>query len=85
MIWRILIALILGAGILTAGLWLLKAVSGSGSTRGEGEPEDVADLAVFFVCGECGTEYQVTKVGEVTVPRHCGEPMRAERRPRNPG
>jgi len=44
----------------------------------------VADLEVFFVCGECGTEYQVTKVGELSVPRHCGEPMQAERRPRDP-
>jgi hypothetical protein len=82
-IGRILIALLLAGGILAAGLWFLKAVSGSGSPHGEGEPEDVADLDFFFVCGECGTEYQVTKVGEVTVPRHCGEPMEAERRPRH--
>ena len=45
------------------------------------EPEDVADLDVFFVCLECGTEYQVTRLGEVQVPRHCGEPMRVVRRP----
>jgi hypothetical protein len=46
------------------------------------EPEDVADLDVFFVCAECGTEFQVTRLGEVQVPRHCGEPMRVVRRPR---
>ena len=46
------------------------------------EPEDVADLDVFFVCRECGTEFQVTRLGEIQVPRHCGEPMQVVRRPR---
>jgi hypothetical protein len=46
------------------------------------EPEDVAGLDVFFVCAECGTEYQVTRIGEIQVPRHCGEPMTLVRRPR---
>jgi len=45
-------------------------------------PEDVQDLDVYFVCQECGTEYQVTRLGEVQVPRHCGEPMSVVRRPR---
>jgi hypothetical protein len=44
--------------------------------------EDVEDLDVFFVCGECGTEFQVTRLGHVQVPRHCGEPMSVVRRPR---
>ena len=44
-------------------------------------PEDIEDLDVFFVCRECGTEYQVTRLGEVQVPRHCGEPMSVVRRP----
>ena len=35
-----------------------------------------------YVCGECGTEFQVTRLGEVQVPRHCGEPMQVVRRPR---
>jgi hypothetical protein len=46
------------------------------------EAEDVEDLDVFFVCGECGTEFQVTRLSEVQVPRHCGEPMDVVRRPR---
>jgi len=83
-IWRLIVAFLMGAAILVAGLWFLKGVSGSGSPTRDAEPEDVADLDVFFVCGECGTEYQVTKVGELAIPRHCGEPMQAERRPRNP-
>jgi hypothetical protein len=44
--------------------------------------EDVQDLDVFFVCKECGTEFQVTRLGEVQVPRHCGEPMMVVRRPK---
>ena len=46
------------------------------------EPEDVIGLDVFFVCGECGTEFRVEKLGELQVPRHCGERMLVERRPR---
>jgi hypothetical protein len=46
------------------------------------EPEDVEELDVFFVCRECGTEFQVTRLGEAQVPRHCGEPMTVVRRPR---
>ena len=42
----------------------------------------MAKLDVFFVCSECGTEFQVTRLGEVQVPRHCGEPMNVVRRPR---
>jgi hypothetical protein len=46
------------------------------------EPEDVEGLDVFLVCHECGTEFQVTRIGEVQVPRHCGESMLVVRRPR---
>lgn len=49
------------------------------------EPEDVTELDVFFVCGECGTEFRVERIGELQVPRHCGEPMKVERRPRSGG
>jgi hypothetical protein len=45
------------------------------------EPEDVEDLDVFLVCVECGTEFQVTRIGETQIPRHCGEPMLVVRRP----
>jgi hypothetical protein len=44
------------------------------------EPEDVEDLAVFLVCGECGTEFRVSKLGELQIPRHCGEKMQVVRR-----
>jgi DNA-directed RNA polymerase subunit RPC12/RpoP len=36
---------------------------------------------VFFVCGECGTELKVSRLGEMQVPRHCGERMQVVRRP----
>ena len=38
-------------------------------------PEDVDDLDVYLVCGECGTEFKVSRLGELQVPRHCGERM----------
>jgi hypothetical protein len=80
---RILVAALIGLGIGWLGLKALRAVAGTaGRDRVRPEDsEDVADLAVFFVCGECGTEYQVTRLGEVQVPRHCGEPMRVVQRP----
>lgn len=45
------------------------------------EPEDVEDLDVYLVCDECGTEYKVSRLGEIQVPRHCGEKMQVVRRP----
>ncbi len=45
------------------------------------ELEDVEDLEVSFVCGECGTELRVARLGELQVPRHCGEKMQVVQRP----
>lgn len=44
-------------------------------------PEDVDDLDVFLVCGECGTELKVARLGALQIPRHCGEKMHLVRRP----
>jgi hypothetical protein len=44
------------------------------------EAEDVDALDVFLVCDECGTEFKVSRLGELQMPRHCGEKMRVERR-----
>ncbi len=33
------------------------------------------------VCGECGTELKVSRLGELQIPRHCGERMQVVRRP----
>jgi hypothetical protein len=78
---RLVVALGIVVGIAFVGLWFLNAVS-SGRPKERIEPEDVIELDVYFVCRECGTEFQVTRLGEVQVPRHCGEPMHVERRPR---
>jgi DNA-directed RNA polymerase subunit RPC12/RpoP len=78
------VALLMGGVFLTIGILALRAVfSGRGAEPSTpAEPEDVTDLDVFFVCGLCGTEFRVEKVGELQVPRHCGERMLVERRPR---
>jgi hypothetical protein len=44
------------------------------------EPEDVEDLEVYLVCAECGTELKVSRLGELQIPRHCGEKMQVVRR-----
>jgi hypothetical protein len=76
-----LVAAVIFVAIAAGGLAFLRGIVGMRS--GERiEPEDVAELDVFFVCGECGTELQVTRLGEIQVPRHCGEPMRVVRRAR---
>jgi hypothetical protein len=77
--WLIAVAIFLV--IVFGGFSFLRGVA-TMSPKERVEPEDVAELDVFFVCGECGTEFQVTRLGEVQVPRHCGEPMKVVRRPR---
>lgn len=71
---------VLGLLIFSTGMWFLRAI-GRSRPREEVTAEDVAELDVYFVCGECGTEFRVEKIGELQVPRHCGEPMLVERRP----
>jgi hypothetical protein len=80
---RILVAVLLFVGILSIGVLATRAMSARRVLEEEApkEPEDVADLEVFFVCRECGTEFQVTRLGEAQVPRHCGEPMEVVQRP----
>ena len=81
---RILVAVLLFLGILSFGILMIRAVSVRREPEEDrpAEPEDVAELDVFFVCRECGTELQVTRLGEAQVPRHCGEPMEVVQRPR---
>ena len=81
---RILVAVLLFLGILSFGILMIRAVSVRRVPEEDrpAEPEDVAELDVFFVCRECGTEFQVTRLGEAQIPRHCGEPMQVVQRPR---
>lgn len=78
---RVVLAILIGGGILVLGVWMLRGVALFRPREREAGAEDVGDLDVFFVCGECGTEFRVEKLGELQVPRHCGEVMRVERRP----
>lgn len=78
---QLLIAAALFAAIALVGLAFLRGIASS-RPKERIDPEDVGELDVFFVCGECGTEYQVTRLGEIQVPRHCGEPMHVTRRSR---
>jgi hypothetical protein len=74
------IAILIGLAIAMIGLWAIRLVS-SNPVEKRDEPEDVEDLEVFFVCGECGTEFRITRLGELQVPRHCGERMQVVQRP----
>jgi hypothetical protein len=82
---NVLVAILIGVVILIVGVLMTRAMSarriGEEDAKPE-EPEDVTELDVFFVCRECGTEFQVTRLGEIQVPRHCGEPMEVVQRPR---
>jgi hypothetical protein len=72
----------MGLAIAWIGITALRAASGTGRPPGDAtEPEDVEELDVFLVCRECGTEFRVTRIGELQIPRHCGEPMEVVRRP----
>jgi len=78
--WLVLSAILVGLVIAWIGLTALRATSGGGP-RQPPEIEDVEELEVFLVCRECGTEFQVTRLGELQIPRHCGEPMEVVQRP----
>lgn len=74
----------LGLTIFATGMWFVRGIARS-RPRERVTAEDVGELDVYFVCGECGTEFRVERIGELQVPRHCGEPMNVERRPRGAG
>lgn len=78
------IAVAMAVVIGKVGFAMVRSFGGAATPHRPEDAEDVEDLDVFFVCGECGTEYRVTKLGEIQVPRHCGEPMQVVRRPRTP-
>jgi hypothetical protein len=77
-------ALLVGFVIWRVGIAMLRSltVPSADVEPGPAEPEDVDDLDVFLVCGECGTELKISRLGELQIPRHCGEKMQVVRRPR---
>jgi hypothetical protein len=80
-VWVVVTAVLLAVVIAWLGLTALRAASGSNATHDKPDVEDVEELEVFLVCRECGTEFRVTRLGELQIPRHCGEPMEVVRRP----
>ena len=76
----VLTAIVVGLLIWRVGIGALRSIT-QGAGRERPEVEDVEELDVFLVCGECGTEFRVTRLGELQIPRHCGEPMQVVRRP----
>jgi len=80
-VWVVLTAVLLAAVIGWVGLTALRAASGASAPKHDKpDVEDVEQLEVFLVCRECGTEFRVTRLGELQIPRHCGEPMEVVRR-----
>jgi hypothetical protein len=79
--WVVLTAVLLAVVIGWLGITALRAASGTNVRRDRPAVEDVEELEVFLVCRECGTEFRVTRLGELQIPRHCGEPMDVVRRP----
>jgi hypothetical protein len=76
------VAVLMGVSVLAIGLLAVRAVLAGRREPGEDVgPEDVTGLEVFLVCGECGTEFRVEKIGQLQIPRHCGEQMQVIQRP----
>ena len=84
-VWIVLSAIVVAVLIAWLGLTALRAASGVGLDIKPQEPEDVDDLGVYLVCDECGTELRVSRLGELQIPRHCGERMDVVRRPAGAG
>jgi hypothetical protein len=79
--WVVVTAVLIAVAIAWIGITALRAASGTGAPPGHPDVEDVDELEVFLVCRDCGTEFRVTRLGELQIPRHCGEPMEVVRRP----
>lgn len=78
----ILTAILIGALIWRFGMASIRSFSiDPEAPVAPDEAEDVDDLDVYLVCAECGTEYKVSRLGELQVPRHCGERMQVVQRP----
>ncbi len=76
-------ALLIAFVIWRVGIAILRSltVTPPAGNPSSSEPEDVDALDVYLVCAECGTELKVSRLGELQIPRHCGEKMQVVRRP----
>ena len=75
------LALLVAVLIWRVGIGMLRGISMGAPAGDQQEVEDVEELDVFLVCADCGTEFRVTRIGELQIPRHCGERMQVVRRP----
>ncbi len=84
--WLLVVtAVLVGALIWRIGIASLRSFSPDPEAEpAPDEPEDVGDLDVYLVCAECGTELKVSRLGELQIPRHCGEKMQVVRRAPEP-
>lgn len=80
--WLLVVtAILVGALIWRIGIASLRVFSPDPDVEPTpADPEDVEALDVYLVCDECGTEYKVSRLGELQVPRHCGEKMHVVQR-----
>jgi len=71
----LLVAIVIGIGILAATFWSVRFIA----TGPPPEPdlEDILDVDVPYVCTVCGLSLTVTEAhgGEIPSPRHCREDM----------
>jgi hypothetical protein len=82
LILKILVAVGIGWVIWKIGIGSIRSFAPSpDALEGPVEVEDVDDLDVFLLCDECGTEFKVSRLGELQIPRHCGEKMQVVRHP----
>ena len=85
--WIVVLAAVLaGYVIWRVGIAMLRSLTltnpaSASDEPAPAEPEDVDDLGVYLVCAECGTELRISRLGELQIPRHCGEKMQVVRRP----
>jgi hypothetical protein len=85
--WIVVLAAVLaGYVIWRVGIAMLRSLTltnpaSASAEPAPAEPEDVDDLGVYLVCAECGTELRISRLGELQIPRHCGEKMQVVRRP----
>ena len=85
--WIVVLAAVIGGYVIwRVGIAMLRSLTltspaSDSDQPAPAEPEDVDDLDVYLVCGVCGTELKVSRLGELQIPRHCGEKMQVIRRP----
>ncbi len=71
----LIVALIIGVGILAVTIWSVRFIAAGPPP--EPDLKDVLEVDVPYVCTVCGLSLTVTEAhgGDITPPRHCREDM----------